>query len=82
MGFSHATSTHHFRLVSDGGAIEVTANDPNDKVTRDEIKNHLSHILQMQVESGLIANLSLLLGVRPSEEYPQTEFTLGHASRS
>jgi hypothetical protein len=47
MGFSHETSTHHFRLLSDGGAIEVTANDPNDKVTRDEIKNHLSHIAQM-----------------------------------
>lgn len=47
MGFSHETSTHHFRLLSDGGAIEVTANDRNDKVTRDEIKNHLSHIVQM-----------------------------------
>ena len=47
MGFSHETSTHHFRLLYDGGAIEVTANDPNDKVTRDEIKNHLSHIAQM-----------------------------------
>jgi hypothetical protein len=47
MGFSHETSTHHFRLLSDGGAIEVTAKDPNDKVTRDEIKNHLSHIVQM-----------------------------------
>jgi hypothetical protein len=47
MGFSHETSTHHFRLLSDGGAIEVTASDPNDKVTRDEIKNHLSHIVQM-----------------------------------
>jgi hypothetical protein len=47
MGFSHETSTHHFRLLSDGGAIEVTANDPKDKVTRDEIRNHLSHIVQM-----------------------------------
>jgi hypothetical protein len=41
MGFSHEASTHHFRFLSDGGAIEVTANDPNDKITRDEIKNHL-----------------------------------------
>jgi hypothetical protein len=47
MGFSHETSTHHFRLLSDGGAIEVTANDPNDKATRDEIKKHLSQIAQM-----------------------------------
>jgi hypothetical protein len=47
MGFSHERSTHHFRLLQDGGAIDVTANDPNDTVTRDEIRNHLSHIAQM-----------------------------------
>jgi hypothetical protein len=47
MGFSHETSTHHFRLLPDGGAIEVTANGPNDKVSRDEIRSHLSHIAQM-----------------------------------
>ena len=47
MGVSHEKSTHHFRLLADGGAIELTANDPNDKVTRDEIKNHLSHVVQM-----------------------------------
>jgi hypothetical protein len=47
MGFSHERSAHHFRLLPDGGAIEVTANDPKDKVTRDEIRNHLSHIAQM-----------------------------------
>jgi len=28
MGFSHEKTTHHFRLYADGGAIEVTANDP------------------------------------------------------
>ncbi len=47
MGVSHEKSTHHFRLLADGGAIELTANDPNDKVTRDEIQKHLSHIVQM-----------------------------------
>jgi hypothetical protein len=47
MGFSHEQSTHHFRLLQDGGAIDVTANDPNDTFTRDEIRNHLSHIAQM-----------------------------------
>lgn len=30
MRFSHEKTTHHFRLYPDGGAIEVTANDPND----------------------------------------------------
>jgi hypothetical protein len=47
MGFSHETSTHRFRLLPDGGAIEVTANGPSDKVSRDEIRSHLSHIAQM-----------------------------------
>ena len=47
MGFSHETSTHHFRLLPDGGAIEVTANSPNDKISRDEIRSHLSHIARM-----------------------------------
>jgi hypothetical protein len=47
MGVAHEKSTHHFRLLPDGGAIELTANDPNDKDTRDEIRSHLSHIVQM-----------------------------------
>jgi hypothetical protein len=45
MGFSHETTTHHFRLYNTGGAIEVSANDPKDSATRDEIRMHLSHIV-------------------------------------
>jgi hypothetical protein len=47
MGFSHEKTTHHFRLYADGGAIEVTANDPNDTASRDQIRAHLSHIAGM-----------------------------------
>ncbi len=47
MGFSHKKTTHHFRLAKDGGAIEVTANDPNDTESRDEIRQHLPHIAAM-----------------------------------
>jgi len=47
MGFSHEASAHHFLLLTDGGAIEVGAKDQDDKVTRDEIRMHLSHIAQM-----------------------------------
>jgi hypothetical protein len=47
MGFSHERSTHHLLLRTDGGAIEVTANDPNDKATRDEIRMHLTHVAKM-----------------------------------
>jgi hypothetical protein len=44
MGFSHETSAHHFLLYKTGGAIDVSAKDPKDSATRDEIRTHLSHI--------------------------------------
>jgi hypothetical protein len=47
MGFSHEKTTHHFRLTKDGGAIEVSANDPNDTESRDQIRHHLTHIAGM-----------------------------------
>jgi len=47
MGFSHEKKTHHFRLFSDGGAIEVTVNSPQDTESRDQIRKHLGHIAQM-----------------------------------
>lgn len=50
MGFSHTKTTHHFRLSREGGAIEVTANDPNDAESRDQIKSHLEHISRLFAE--------------------------------
>jgi hypothetical protein len=47
MGFAHEKTIHHFRLTKDGGAIEVTANDPNDTESRDQIHMHLMHIAGM-----------------------------------
>jgi hypothetical protein len=47
MGFSHEKTTHHFRLKPNGGAIEVTANDPNDGASRDQIRHHLAHIAEL-----------------------------------
>ena len=55
MGFSHENTTHHFRLFSDGGAIEVTANDAADSATRDEIRSHLTHIAAMFSEGNFEA---------------------------
>lgn len=46
MGFSQSTTTHHFRLLKDGGAIEVEANDPKDAASRDQIRRHLRHIAE------------------------------------
>ena len=47
MGFSQEKTTHHFRLAADGGAIEVSANDPADTTSRDQIRMHLGHIAKM-----------------------------------
>jgi hypothetical protein len=55
MGFAETKTTHHFRLRQNGGAIEVEANDPNDTVSRDQIRMHLSHIAGMFAEGNFDA---------------------------
>jgi hypothetical protein len=47
MGFPHDKTTHHFRLYSDGGAIEVTANDAKHSADIQAIRSHLEHIAGM-----------------------------------
>jgi hypothetical protein len=47
MGFPHDKTTHHFRLLSDGGAIEVQANDSKDDADIKAIRSHLNHIAAM-----------------------------------
>lgn len=47
MGFSQEKTTHHFRLSVDGGAIEVTVNDPSDAGDREQIRRHLAHVREM-----------------------------------
>ena len=44
MGFDQQRTTHHFRIEADGGTIEVTAKDPSDKTSIDQIRMHLRHI--------------------------------------
>jgi hypothetical protein len=46
-GFDQTKTTHHFSLYEDGGAIEVSVNDPADIANRDAIRAHLPHIAQM-----------------------------------
>ncbi len=55
MGFSHAKTTHHFRLKPDGGIIEVTANDAQDAASRDQIRQHLKHIAKKFAEGDFAA---------------------------
>ena len=47
MGFDHLKTTHHFLLRPDGGVIQVEANDPKDTDSRDQIRQHLAHIVQL-----------------------------------
>jgi hypothetical protein len=47
MGFSHEKTTHHFLLRADGGVIRVDANSADDKESRNQIQDHLSHIAKM-----------------------------------
>jgi hypothetical protein len=44
MGFDQKTTTHHFLLRSDGGAIQVAANSMDDQAAIDHIRMHLQHI--------------------------------------
>lgn len=44
IGFSQETTTHHFILTFDGGAIDVRTNDVNDTSTRNQIRMHFRHI--------------------------------------
>jgi hypothetical protein len=46
MGFSQTATTHHFLLKTDGGAIQVEANDTADSASRDNIRKHLTHIAE------------------------------------
>ena len=52
MGFDQLKTTHHFRLFTDGGAIEVSANDVKDSASRDQIRTHLKHIAMMFSEGN------------------------------
>ena len=55
MGFSHAKTTHHFLLKSDGGVIQVEANDAGDSASRDQIRQHLKHIAEKFSEGDFAA---------------------------
>lgn len=59
MGFSQDKATHHFSLYSDGGAIEVKANDAADTATRDQIRMHFTHLVKMFADGNF--NMPMLI---------------------
>ena len=64
MGFSHEKTTHHFHLTADGGVIEVSANDPTDAASREQIRAHLSHIAKL-FKQGDFSKPMLIHGEAP-----------------
>jgi hypothetical protein len=72
MGFSHAKTTHHFRLYPDGGAIEVTANDPNDTQEVEAVRMHLQHISKMFAAGDFFAPMFIHDRVPPGVPQLQT----------
>jgi len=65
MGFAHDKTTHHFRMLSDGGSIEVTANDPDDKTNMTAIRSHLKHIARMFSNGDFSTPMFIHDGVPP-----------------
>jgi hypothetical protein len=47
MGFSHTLTGHHFRLLRDGGAIEVEANRADGEASKAAIREHMKMIAGM-----------------------------------
>ena len=64
MGFSHEKTTHHFILLADGGAIDVSANEATDTKSREQIQMHLKHISQMFAQGNFNAPM-LIHGQTP-----------------
>jgi len=55
MGFDHDKTTHHFLLRSNGGVIQIEANEKTDTASRDEIRQHMRHIAMMFAEGNFSA---------------------------
>ena len=69
MGFDQARTTHHFLLFDDGGAIDVSVNDPADTKNLDAIRSHLPHIATMFGEGNFDAPML----VHDSKNVPGTK---------
>ncbi len=65
MGFPHDATTHHFRVLNDGGAIEVTVNEASDKTNLSAIRSHLSHIAAMFHDGDFSTPMFVHDGVPP-----------------
>ena len=68
MGFSHEKTTHHFIIRSDGGVIDVSANEASDTASRDQIRTHLRHIAKMFAQGNFNAPMLVHAQTPPGAE--------------
>jgi hypothetical protein len=68
MGFDQDKTTHHFRVLPDGGAIEVTAKDAGDVASRDQIRTHLAHVARMFGDGDFSAPMFIHAASPPGRE--------------
>lgn len=68
MGFSHEKTIHHFRLYSDGGAIEAEAEEAKDLASRDQIRSHFGHIVTMFADGDFSAPMLIHAQNPPGSE--------------
>ena len=65
MGFPHDKTTHHFRMLSNGGVIEVRVNNRDDKPNIAAIRSHLKHIARMFSKGDFSTPMLVHDGVPP-----------------
>ena len=60
MELSQEKTTYRFKLLPNGGAIEITSNDPSDAATRDAVRRHVTKIATMFEEGNFSIGLPIL----------------------
>jgi len=65
MGFPHDKTTHLFRMASNGGAVEVSVNNPGDKTNMEAIRSHLKQIAIMFSKGDFSAPMFIHDGLPP-----------------
>src|ERR1700675_5961 len=87
MGFSHATTGHHFYLLPDGGSIEVESDSPKDNASKEAIRRHMQKIAGMFAEGDFSLPMFIHDTVPPGVEVmkrlkDQIAFTAENTARS
>ena len=77
MGFSHDATTHHFRLLKDGGEIVVTANDPNDKSSIGEMFSDGNFKAPLLIHETNLPGVSTMTRLKAQIRYEVSETERG-----